>query len=102
MSLCYCVSVCVAVCEGVCVPLGYTLFYISNIFFGVASDVAKRNSNPPKISLTVLDKKVFKMLVRKGAIIWKRSWSLVLNIFQDLCLRIGRFQASVAYKRKSV
>ena len=47
------------------------------------------------------------MLVRKIAIIWQSSWSLVFNIFRDLCFRIGLFQASVgykniAYKRKSV
>ena len=37
------------------------------------------------------------MLVRKSAFIWQRSWSFVLNIFQD-CFRIDQFQASVAYK----
>ena len=38
------------------------------------------------------------MLFRKGAIIWQRYWSLVINIFRDLCFRIGPFQDSVAYK----
>ena len=42
------------------------------------------------------------MLVNKSAIIWQMSWSLVLNIFRDLCFRISQFRASVAYERKSV
>ena len=41
----------------------------------------------------------FKMLFRMSAIIWQWSWSWVLNIFRDLCSRIGRFQARVAYKK---
>ena len=41
-----------------------------------------------KLALPYLTKRVFKMLVRKSAIIWERSWSLVLNIFRDLCLKV--------------
>ena len=38
------------------------------------------------------------MLVRKIKIIWKRYWSLILNIFRDFFFQIGHFQASGAYK----
>ena len=44
------------------------------------------------------EKEVFKMLFRKSETIWKRSWSLVLNIFRDLCFRIGHFRLSDAFK----
>ena len=68
------------------------------VLFGLGSDVAQQNPKFPKIGFTLPDKKVFKMLVRKSKIIWQRSWSLVLNIYGDLCFRLGEFQASVAYK----
>ena len=44
------------------------------------------------------DKKVFKMIFRKSAIVWQRSWSLVLNIFRDSCFGIGHFQAVLLIK----
>ena len=76
-------------------------FFIRNALFGLlSSNVAQRNSNIPKIDITLPDKKAFKMLLRNSAIIWQMYWSLVLNIFQDLCFRIQASvsQASVAYK----
>ena len=46
-----------------------TRFFISNTFFWPASNVARQNSNLPKIGLTLPDKKVFKMQFRKISII---------------------------------
>ena len=45
-------------------------FFKQCFFFGSGSNVTERNSNFPKIGLTLPDKKVFKMLVRKSTIIW--------------------------------
>ena len=51
-----------------------------------------------KLALPLPDKKVLKMLLRKSAIIWQRSWSLVLNIFRDSCFRIGHFRLMLLIK----
>ena len=61
-----------------------TRFFTRNPFFDPGSNVAWQNSNFIKIGFILHDKKVFKMLVRKRAIIWQRSWNLDLNILQDL------------------
>ena len=71
-----------------------THFFISNAFFGLGSNFTLRSSNFLQIGHTLPEKKP----VRKSAIIWKRSWGLVLNIFRDLCFRIGQYQANVAYE----
>ena len=70
-----------------------TSFFISNTFFRLKCCLAKFEfiQNWP----TLPGKKVFKMLVRKSAIIWQRSWSLVLNIFRDLCFGVGQSQARI-------
>ena len=54
------------------------------VFFGPGSNVAKRNPKFPKIGLVLPDKKVFKILFGKRAIIFKRFQSSVLNILRDM------------------
>ena len=73
-------------------------FLLAMLFFRPGSNVAQRNSNFPKIGLTLPDKKVFKMLVSKSAIIWQRFQSSVLNIFRDRFWKLANFSLALLIK----
>ena len=81
-------------------------FLLAMDFLGPGSNYAKQISSKipenwpyPKISLTLSDKKVFKMLIRKSAIIWERSWSLVFNIFRDRFWKLTNLSLALLIKK---
>ena len=69
----------------------YTLFFCKQCFILTQAQMLLSE-------IQIYDKKVFRMLVWKSAIIWQRCRRQLLNIFWDLCFRIGQFQANVACK----
>ena len=52
----------------------YAFLLISNAFFDPGSNVAKRNSNFPKINLTLPDKKVLKIALLIKVLLIKKAW----------------------------